>query len=1470
MRRPTSLEIDTVVSHELAYELETSPPASLYTIDDLKHSSSKYSLPQEDESSPPPTPATLPSSFTPSIRLLFSLISFRQRLFLLTPAIIFSAIAGGIAPFMTYVIGQVFDAFAHFPLSSNPPQSAKDQLLHDVGIAAIELVGLAIGSIALSSLTSSLWIWTGEHNAMALRKRVYEAVTQKDMTWFDTQLSEDKTVDASGNDQSPVGAGGLMAKFTRETDEVRMASSLSSGMLIQYLTTCITCLVLAFIRSWALTLVILSAVPALVLIQIFSQAVAGPLLAAERSQTAIAGTLIDRAVNAIATVKAFNASRYEESAFDTVLNKLKVADKKLNAVWGFTSSLSQFVMMAMFVQGFWFGAKLIRDGKVAPGDVMAVFWACLIATSNLQMCIPQFITVAKGKFAMVSLLTLAESTPSPSTAPSSRSSTHRASHIRGIRPRRCEGELALHDLTFAYPSRPTVPVLEEVSLYLPARETTFIVGGSGSGKSTIAQLLLRMYAPQSGSIQLDDQDISYLDEQWTREHVAAVSQGCILFDMTVHENVAMGLVGASGRTPADATRAEVVAACTAALMHEFIRDLPDGYDTKLGTGGANLSGGQKQRLAIARAQLRNPSVLILDEATSALDPTSRILVFEAIKRWRKDKTTIVITHDLSQISGTDFVYVLKDGHVAEQGYRNDLETTKGEFSQMMHSQGSTGDCLPTKDISEQPELDRVEELLDETLREVSGDNKARPFTFAQDSVLRPKSHAVSNWMFDVVAELTTENRPKPAMVNVTNPTRISRYVPQEHVTELAEYKRLRRPSSAYGHLARPLSQLSTAPTTQSRPYSLQFTPTSPVFPMHEISLANRSPYDPEKAAFNRNAPRATPRRTTTRNRWDPAALTEIKVEKDSEKTLTSQELSFWGLIREIYPTVPYKPLICFGLLICVLSGVMTPLFSFLLSRLLFEVSIGAENTHIINIFGGLVLAIAALDGILLGSKYFLMETFAMNWISRIRTSCFKLILAQDKRWFDKSENSPVRLVQVLLKDGDDARNLISVVLAQFLVVGSMLSVGLIWALVRGWQLTLVGFAIAPVFAATMAIQSKLIAKCEVRNKRAREEVAKMYYDTISNIRGIRSMMLDPIFQDQFDISAEKALSTGVKGAFIEGCTYGIASGLIYLAEALLFYVGAVLISRGTYTYLQMVQVLNLVVFTVTIGSQLMAFTEKIAKSVQATRDFNELLRLTTETQEAKGFNTPPIEGPIVFKNVDFSYPERPDVPILKGLDLEISQGECVAIVGSSGSGKSTVAALLQRLYEPDQGAIHLGLNDLQSTSVEHLRRNVSVVSQNPHLFNATISENIIYGDPTISEVDVRKAAKAAYAHEFIMSLPQGYDTMVGENASLISGGQAQRLAIARALARPSNIMILDECTSALDSSNQAAVLDSICNSKYDRTIIMVTHKLPVMQLCDRIIVVGEGKILEEGSYHQLMERKGVFAMLASGGEWSGE
>ncbi|THU82839.1 P-loop containing nucleoside triphosphate hydrolase protein, partial [Dendrothele bispora CBS 962.96] len=1588
-----------------------------------------------------------------TILTLFSLLTTRQKLVILVPAILSSLIAGGIAPFMTLVLGDSFDAFAKFPLE-NPSSQDKSHLLHDVGIAALQLVGLAVGSLALSAITSSLWIWTGELNVREARRRVFSSVISQEIAWF-----QRRTTSNDSESDSSLGAAGLMAQFTSDTDALRLATSLASGLLLQHLTTTLTALILAFIKSPLLTLLTLSSVPVILIIQTISQILAGPLISHERGYVGSLATLVERSLTLLPTLKAFNATQFTLDHLRTILGGLHQNDKKLNRIFSLQSGFSQWIMMAMFVQSFWFGSTLVRSGKIQPGTVMSVFWACLIATSNLQMCVPQLIEVGKGQVAVGKLVEIVKDNEEEyARAQQSRSGSAR--FLKKITPNgSMKGEFSLNHVCFAYSTRPTHPVLKNVNMFIPAGDLTFIVGGSGSGKSSIASLLGGLYrldgpAPKSqeieeveekeekepvalrntGSITVDDQEMRFLDEEWIRENMGVVDQAStiILSNHSIHYNVAIAICAPSPssspfseskklRTPESVTRAEVVDACRAALMHEFIRDLPDGYDTILvddegsssdspqeadnsDQGGVRLSGGQKQRLAIARAKLRNPRVLILDEPTSALDPTSRQLVLAAIRTWRKGMTTVVVTHDLGDSSdsstipgGTilpnDFVYVMKDGQVVENGYRCDLERMDlnqgAEFRRLVELSGMAG--AKKADPEDDESLyasDEDEDFTDSDAEEVDDDdddlprrrNSADSAASRRRTILaKHASYSVRNpvvgrltaglstgaWMLDVVADLTrTREEDAPSLpvhngqsgsekrVSFFPPKKMEPLPPLRIPSNNQEVgRRLRRPSSiselvpsspksSYDResssemtLGSPLTPASAAtltlqvPPSAKRRLSLQFTPTSPTFPKKQVRVEDDDEFDEEKGVLKRSGEAARARSRSTKRRgaannanegfeMEVVVASTAKAPEGQERTQLPN--SIFGLLPHVLPFVPNKFLLALGLVFCLVSGALTPIFSFLLSKLLFQVSTinqpasssdaglfgGDDKVTAINKLGGLVLGVAAIDGLVMGLKYATLEGVGMSYIRAMRLRGMGKLVEMDKGWWDgargaastpsvpptkadsaavsnskpKASDAPshsssvIHFTQTLVTQGEDAKSLLSICLGQALVVVSMLGVGLIWAMVIGWEFTLVGLAIAPVFAGVMIIQSGLVARCERRNRVVRRQVGKGYFDVVNHIRCIRSLGLTNFFHQRFNSLTDNALEVGVKGAFVEGCTFGVASGLIYLAEALLFYVGALFISSGRYNYLQMVQVLNLVVFSVTIGSQLMAFTNRITRAIQATQDMLEVLQLdTSTTTESKGvfkptitsssasptsswpFGLPPttISSAVTFSNVSFSYPTRSDVPVLDSCDLSIAPGECVAIVGSSGCGKSTIASLLQRLYEPTSGSILLGGPsgvDIGLMDVTYLRKHISVVSQTPTLFDMTIAENIAYGleggvEPNYH--DIRRAAKAANIHDWIMSLPQGYETPIGEKASGISGGQAQRLMIARALARKeANVMILDECTSALDPENQKKVVETLMSVKSDEerkmTMMMVTHKVPVMKMCDRILVVAEG------------------------------
>lgn len=453
-----------------------------------------------------------------------------------------------------------------------------------------------------------------------------------------------------------------------------------------------------------------------------------------------------------------------------------------------------------------------------------------------------------------------------------------------------------------------------------------------------------------------------------------------------------------------------------------------------------------------------------------------MLVFEAIKRWRANKTTIVITHDLSQITSSDFVYVLKNGRVAEQGYRHDLEQVpKGHFREMMDAQATTGGFLPEKGTH-------------------SGDSAGMEEGLNKEVENAGKDMLSLNLLPHSTQRLKHDSLP----LSILRASALLSFVTPPVIKDQTQSP---KPTSTQHTI---ISHPRDTTKLSRRNYNAQMIPPEINASMQTL-VAERYM---EKELLTRSGMHATssrpPSKKLFRNPWiDPstAQMTSVDVEKPDwssqfpqSPSNASQQLGFWGLLREIYPSIPSKPVLFIGLVICILSGAITPVFSFLLSQLIFQVSIGAHDTSKINVYGAIVLGVAALDGICKGLKVLVMETIAIEWLSRIRSRCFRLLLSQDKSWFDKSEHSSVRLVQMLITDGDDARTLIATVLGQFFVVFAMLSVGLIWALVKGWQLTLVGFAIAPVFALTMAVQNNLVGKCEVRNKRAREEVGQRYHE----------------------------------------------------------------------------------------------------------------------------------------------------------------------------------------------------------------------------------------------------------------------------------------------------------------------------------------------------------------------------------------
>ncbi|GFF98744.1 ABC a-pheromone efflux pump AtrD [Aspergillus lentulus] len=1302
-------------------------------------------------------------------------------------ATVLALLASSVTPIFAILLGDIFNSFTSFGGSD----ISGDDLLRKVTRHSIALSGLGIASWVLNGAYFSLFIVFGELQVSNARTRVFEELLGRDQEWFETQKD---------------GTKAFLSYLQAQISELQIATSQPLGLIMQYTFRTIIALGLAFYTSWRLAFITLAGIPVFSGVVAFLSSRIKPRIEAQQVELTRASKVANNATSLIDTVKCLNGQAFELRDFALKINSAAGQYLKQAHLNSLQIAVIRFMMFGMFIQGFWYGTALTRSGKLTAGEVLRTFWACLTAAQSIELVLPQVIVMEKGKVAAVMLKDLLNG----------RRVKKHTGELKGVsHPRYCDGDIEVCDLSFTYSSQPERPILNSVSFFFPAGETTFVIGESGSGKSTLGQLLARLYMPTSGEILIDGNAIQALSLNWIRNNVTLVEQRSVLFNESVLTNIAFGR-----RAHETVTMEDVRECIDLAMLRDTIDSLPNGLDTCVGPGGSFLSGGQRQRVAIARARLRDTPILVMDEPTSALDGINRIAVMKAIREWRRGKTTIVITHDMSHIMDQDYVYVLEHGSVVQSGYRHELENSPAKEKYFPFSERQLSSRNP-------PKLE---------VSYVNGET--------QQIVDIPNTICTSNFGFPKHKETPVLSRRTPSQFK--NAQLFDRRMQEMQLSAGLSYVVKAQATfqaeeiSISDGVAIPMHELSM---TQSRRSSIS----ANRLRLHRASLAAPVP-QAEATNYSQSIKRPQPARGNT--------------------PLSGQHrLSINQIVRTLVPslTLRQRLLLLLGVIAALVDATATPVFSYCLSQLFqsfYDVKVSSLRWAVA------VLGVAVIDGTASYFMHYLLEASGQAWVDQLRKEAFRRVLDQPRQWFDEEGNSPSRITACLDQNGEDMRNLVGRFGGYVLVAVAITLTAVIWCLVVCWKLTLVALSCGPVIYAITRGFEGTSGLWQGRCNEVTRNASDVIVETFSEIRTVRTLTLEPFFHKKYLKAASKCMKMCLKRAAYTGILFGLVESTIIFVSGLIFYYGALLASSG-YTVENVMTVFSMLLFSIGYASTVLSWIPQISASQDMATQLLRLANLPVgQSHEHKGDKRPLKATPVKIRSLTFRYPSRPDAPALRKVTLAIAENSCTAIVGGSGSGKSTIASLILSLYETplsrhEMPTISIGGLDIRRLHTPSLRSLISVVSQQPTIFPGTIHHNICYGlrdeSPLRELHNVRAAAQAAGIDDFIVSLPDGYSTAIGDGGVGLSGGQAQRLVIARALVRRPQMLILDEATSSLDPESAKVIRQTVqrlVSARSGLTVIIITHAREMMEIADNIVVLQQGSIVEQGPYEVLARRRG--------------
>ncbi|GAA2348679.1 ABC transporter ATP-binding protein [Saccharopolyspora halophila] len=973
------------------------------------------------------------------------------------------------------------------------------------------------------------------------------------------------------------------------------------------------------------------------------------------------------------------------------------------------------------------GGWLVLQNEVSIGTFVAFAGYVTMLTGPARMLSSIVIQGQLTRAAVERIYELVDSQPEVQEKPDARSLPEGPLEVR------------LDDVDFGYTRGQ--PVLRGTSLQVRPGETVALVGPAGSGKSTVSLLLPRFYDVHSGSITIGSangdarghgHDLRDLRFESLRSAVGVVFEEAFLFSDSIRGNIAYGRP--------DATEDEVIEAAKAAEAHEFISDLPDGYDTAVGERGLTLSGGQRQRVALARALLSDPRVLILDDATSAVDPTTEAAIHDTLQSVTAQRTTLLIAHRRSTLALADRIVVLDEGRVVDTGTETELLARCELFRSLLAGAGKVIDAPahqateansdgPTPKLWPEPEDD------DDPLLAVS----AGPETIGRGGA---------------GSRSGTSTPPTPELIKGIGELPPIKDAPRDH------------------------GQDPTAPDPQFRLLRL---------------------------------------------------LKPIR----------------WGLLLTVA---------------LVAGDALTSVFLPSLVRHGVDSGVGTGQADALWLATALAALVVAAGWLAVLLQTVVAARTGESLLYALRMRSFAHLQRLGLDFYEREQAG--RIMTRMTTDVDALSTFLQTGLATF-VVSALTLVGIAVALlVTDVSLALVAMAVLPVLVLATVVFRRVSSRAYTE---ARERVSVVNADLQENVSGMRVAQAhrrEGHAAKVFSQRSDAYRRTRLRAQRYIATYFPFVTMLSDIAQAAVLGVGAARVASGDLTSGVLVAFLLYLRLFFSPVQQLGSVFDAYQQAKVGLRRIGELLRTPSSVPDA----TAPaalgerLRGEVELRDVSFRYPGTEQYA-LSDVSLTVHPGETVALVGATGAGKSTLIKLIARFYDITDGSVLVDGVDVRSYGLTDFHQRLAVVPQEGHLFAGDVATNIAYARPEATPDEIEAAARDVGALPGIAMLPRGFRQQVGERGHGLSAGQRQLVALARAELVDPDVLLLDEATAALDPATESMVVAASDRVAARRTTFVVAHRLGTAARADRIVVVDDGRIVEQGGHQQLLAGNGHYARL---------